>query len=597
MIKTRLPQYILGLFFVLTLPARAAVSLENITPSFIRTPLDSAYIIATTIQNPAEKNPLLGKIAVQYMLSGDPKIAIQIGTQLQKTFPTDAAANLVFPEIGAALAKQNKNTEVKQLLATITDKQTTLEYVSLTYIQERSFELAKSFIKDVESTAKRQRLQLQLAEAYAKELQFDKAISVLQSIPASQFKNNTLLTVALLQAKNQNTDNAQRLLAEITDPLLQAKGLSEIVYYVAEEKEFQEAMRIANSIFIPQERMQALANLAGGYARYRLFTDALAIAETLPAQSEARDKAYSSIAVAFASLGNIESADTMYKEVQNRAETSIALARLAVKQDNYDRAYQLIDRIEDPAMKQKGFLSLGEALGGAEQFHYAQLLLRQIKPTAAKNKALASYIRTFALHASQPRVLRIAQEITDPILRNTALEEIVLRYLKNSQFTDAKQMIAEITDPLKRHSLYIQASEKTKDTPNLASDFLATDMATIPTIQSAYGRALATAEVGVQFAAIKQTARAQEILQAAYNSVKNDRNFFTNTTLITTLAQGFLYIDNPELAYALITRLPQLEDQVMFLLKTPSETETPASEKKRRTALRELARAAQLRTQ
>jgi hypothetical protein len=140
---------------------QAAIALENITPSFIRHPLDSAYLVSAALKDSDKKAALTSEIAIKYALAGDPQIAFQIGFDLQKKFPESSYAALIFPEMGAALAKNGQRSDIISLLAILKDtsiKQLTSEYVALTYIQKRQLDIAQSFIREISNTAKRTRI-------------------------------------------------------------------------------------------------------------------------------------------------------------------------------------------------------------------------------------------------------------------------------------------------------------------------------------------------------------------------------------------------------------------------------------------------------
>lgn len=580
----------------------AAIALENITPSFIRHPLDSAYLVCTAIKNSDEKAALMSKIAIQYALSGDSQIAFQICLDIQKNFPETSYATLIFPEMGAALAKKAQRSDVIALIGMIKDtatKQLTSEYIALTYIQDRQLDSAQYFIRDIKNTAKRTRLYLQLAEAYANDSFFPKAESLLKELPPSQSKNQTLMNIAIMSAKNHQVSLAQNFLMQVTDTEIQAQGLMEIVNIASSNQQFPESLRIANTIIPSRYRSKALAYLAGNYAKYRLFADAWNIADGL--NVDAKDMAYSRIAKELGELGEFQNAETSLAQVKSqdyRFESIMGICKGYIQEGNYDKAVQIVQDIGDDTFRYKGLTQLGELMGTAQQFHYVQLLIRQFRPNDIKNQAFSRYVSTFMKHAATSRVLRITEEISDISLRNETLNTITDYYLSTSQFSQAKQSIAAISNPKKRHANYLEASQSAMKSQNtlVAQDYLNTDLDnTIPAIGDRAEKALALAEISLQFSALQQTDKAASVLEKAYDLIKSTRDWQSNTALMTTIVDAFIMTDDPVTAYQIIMNLPKLETQAKFLLQAPNGVQNASSEKKRRALLRELARSAQLR--
>ncbi len=590
-------------FFVIAMTPllQASVALENITPSFIRHPLDSAYIVGTSLKNSDEKSILLKQIAVQYAMSNDPKIAFQIGLDIQKSFPGTPAATMVFPEIGAALAKKGQRNEAIALLNALKDnpaKPLTAEYIALSYIQQKHLDIAQAFINDVENNAKRTRLSLQLAESYASDGFFQKSDALLKEIAMSQSKNQSLASIAILAAKNQQLSRAEILAKEITDDDLQAQTLAEVVSIGGNNQQFQESMRIANSIVSAKHRSKALAYLAGGYAKHRLFADALSLSEML--NGEAKDIANARISKAFGELGEFESAENLLGKLQlqeYKFDSTMGIAKGYIQEGSYDKAVQSVENLKDDHFRSRGFIALGELLGTTQQFHYTQLLIRQFRPDEVKNQAFSRYTSTFVRHAAPSRVLRIVQEITDPSLRNETLSMVTDYYLNTGQFSHAKQAIAAISNIQSRHEAYIKAAQTAQKSQNslLAQEFLTIDSEAVSAIGNGELQALCLSEIAIQWVALQQMSKAENTLEKAYDLVKKDRNWYQNKGLVTAISNAFILTDDPVMAYQIIMKLPRLEDQTRFLLQAPNDVQNASEEKKRRAILRELARAAQLR--
>lgn len=589
------------LLFIATTGLHAAVSLDSITPSFIRHPLDSAYIVSDALKNSEEKASLLKQIAVQYAFSGDTKIAFQIGIVIQKSFPGTPAATMVFPEIGAAFAKQGQRNEAITLLNTLKDnpaKPLTAEYIALTYIQQKQLDIAQAFINDIESTAKKARLSLQLAEAYASDGFFQKSETLLKEVSGSQSKNQSLANIAILAAKNQQLARAQLLLEQVTDAEQQAQALSEVVSIGGSNQQFQESLRIANSIVAAKHRNKALAYLAGGYAKHKMFGEALSLADSL--SGEAKEIAYSRIGKALGEVGELENAERLLDKIQSpdyRFDSLMGITKGHIQEGNYDKSVQLVETISDSVLREKGFILLGEFLGSTQQFHYAQLLIRQFQPEDVKNQAFAKYVSTFVRHAAVSRVLRITQEIKDTALRNDTLSSIADYYLNTGQFGPAKQVISNITSPEIQHNSYLKAAQMAQKNQNtaLAQEFISSCLDNTSTFGSTTAQALALSEIVPQLVALQQQDKAKSTIEKAHDLIKSDRDWYRNKTLATAIANAFLMTDNPVLAYQIIMKLPRLEDQSRFLLQVPNTPQTAPEEKKRRAILRELARAAQLR--
>ncbi len=593
---------IIFIFVVAIAPLlQASVVLENITPSFIRHPLDSAYIVSTSLKNSDEKAKLLKKIAVQYALSGDTKIAFQIGLDIQKNFPGTPEATMVFPEIGASFSKKGQRNDAITLVNALKEniaKSLTAEYIALTYIQQRQLDVAQAFINDVENSAKKTRLSLQLAESYASDGFFQKAETLLKEAPPSQSKNQSLANIAILAAKNQQLPRAEILTQDITDSELQAQALSEMVSIGGSNQQFQESLRIANSIVSAKNRSKALAYLAGGYAKHKRFADALNIADMLT--GEAKDIANARISKSFGELGEFQSAEHLLGKIQSQEykfDSILGIANGYVQEGSYEKAVQSIENIKDENFRTRGLITLGEFLGTAQQFHYVQLLIRQFRPDTVKNQAISRYVSTFVRHASHARVLRIAQEITDLSLRNETLSMVADYYLSTGQFTHAKQAIATISNTKNRHAAYINASQAAKKNQNiiLAQEFLTTDSEFVSSIVDADLQALYLCEIATQFVTLQQMGKAKNTLEKAYDLVKKNRDWYLKEILVTTIANTFILTEDPVMAYQIIMKLPRLEDQTKFLLQAPNDVQTASEEKKTRAMLRELARSAQLR--
>jgi len=580
----------------------AAIALENITPSFIRHPLDSAYLVCSALKNSDEKAVLLSKVAIQYALSGDPKIAFQIGLDIQKNFPESSYATLIFPEMGATLARSGQRNEVLSLVKMISDptnKQLTSEYIALTYIQQRQLDIAQSFIRDINNTTKRTRLYLQLAEAYANDSFFQKAESLLKEVAPSQSKNQSLMNIAILASKSHQVAFAQNLLMQVTDTEVQAQGLMEIATIGSSNQQFPESLRIANTIIPSKYRAKALAYIAGNYAKYRLFTDAWNLADGL--SSDAKDMAYSRIAKELGELGEFQNAETALAQVKSqdyRFDSIMGICKGYIQEGNYDKSLQMVQDISDDTFRNKGLVMLGEFMGTAQQFHYVQLLIRQFRPNDIKNQAFSRYVSTFMKHAASSRVLRITEEISDISLRNDTLNSVTDYYLSTLQFNQAKQSIAAISNPKKRHANYLEAAQSAIKSQNtlLSQDFLNIDVEnTIPAIGDKTERAMALAEISIQLSELQQSDKAESVLEKAYDLLKSTRDWQNNTALMTTMVNAFIMTDDSVTAYQIIMNLPKLEDQAEFLLQAPNGIQNASSEKKRRAMLRELARSAQLR--
>jgi hypothetical protein len=605
--KTPFPLWPLGAYtsFILlgiSTCLHANILLENITPSFIRHPLDSAYLVCAAIKNNDEKASLMSQTAIQYALSGDYQIAVQIGFDLQKTFPDSPFSTLIFPEIGAAMAQKGQRNNIIAFMSKLKDtanKQLTAEYIALTYIQQRQLDIAQSFIREISNTTKRTRLLLQLSEAYANDSFFQKADLLLKEIPASQSKNQSLMTIAVLAAKGHQATLAQLLLMQVTDPEIQGQGLAEIVNIASSNQQFPESLRIANSIVPAKHRAKALAYLAGNYAKYRQFTDAWNLADGL--NGEAKDIANSRIAKELGELGEFQNAENTLIQIKSqeyRLDAIIGIAKGYVQEGNYDKAVQIVQDIGNETLRNKGLITLGKIMGTAQQYHYVQLLIRQFRPNDIKNQAFSRYVGNFMKHAAPSRVLRIVDEINDAQIRNDTLNTVTDYYLNSSQFNHAQQSISAISSAQKRHEAYLKASQMALKTQNtlLAQNFLNTDLdTTIPNMGDKPTRAMAMAEVAIQFVDLQQLSKAETVLDKAYDLIKGTPNWQQNKALMTTITNAFILTDDSVTAYQLIMNLPRLEDQTAVLLQAPNGAQTASSEKKRRAILRELARSAQLR--
>lgn len=590
------------LFFYATALYAANITLENITPSFIRHPVDSAYIITMTLQDAEKKAYFLSQIAKEYVANDDINLAIEIGLDVQKNFANSSAAALIFPEIGAALAKKGNRAESIMLLNALKDnpaRNLTVEYTVLTYIQLKQLDMAQGFIREIDSTTKKNRLTLALAEAYAKDGFFQKAESLLKDIPNSYSKNQSLFEIGEYAAQSQQLARAKLLMTQITDAELASQGLARIVEIDSKSQDLQETLQIANSIIHPKYRNRALGYVAGYYAKNRMFASALELAESL--SGESKDIAYAQIAIAYASIGEVGNIDKMIGQI-NTAElknrVAIALAQHYVEDGNYDKAVEVIQNISNPNDRDQSMIQLGELLGSTKQFHYVQLLMRQFKPDRVKNEAFSKYTTAFVRHAAVSRVIRVTQDITDPTLRNATLSTVADYYLNTGQYPGAKQAIAEISQVGQKHKKYMEASIAAQRNKNTAvsQEFLNITLdTTVGGLPNPTAKALAWSEVATQLAKLQQQEEAKKLLEKAYDLIRTDRNWTNNFQAVESIANSFIITDDPVTAYQIVMRLPKLEDQITFLLQAPNESQTPNSEKKRRAVLRELARAAQLR--
>ncbi len=525
---------------------QAVITLEHITPSFIRHPLDSAYLVCKTLKNSDEKASLMREVAIKYAISGDTGIAFQIGLELQKTFPESPYSKFIFPEMGAALAQNGQRNDVMSLLSKITDntlKQHTSEYVALAYIQQRQLDMAQSFIRNIDNTAKRTRLSLQLAEAYANDSFFQKAEELLKDIPPTQSKNQTLQTIALLAAKSHQINLSQLLLLQLTDPEMQANGLVDIVNIGSNNQQFPESLRIANSIIPAKHRAKALAYLAGNYAKYRLFTDAWTLTNGL--STDAKDMANSRIAKELGELGELPNATTALAQIKSqdyRFDAIMGICKGHVQEGNYEQAVQLVQDIKDVELRNKGLVLLAEMMGNTKQFHYVQLLIRQFRPNSIKDQAFSRYTMTFMRHAASSRVLRITEEISNTPLRNETLKNITDYYLNTGQFSEAKHSISALSIPEERHEMYLKSAQVAINNNNsmMAQEFLTSDLdKAIANIQDKAEKASALAEIAIQFTALQQTDKGERATEEAYNLVKGLPNWQHNARLLTLITNLF----------------------------------------------------------
>ena len=288
------------------------------------------------------------------------------------------------------------------------------------------------------------------------------------------------------------TNNAIKLTGQIKESEKRAEALVEVAGALARKGQIDEALDVADRIEYPREHVRALVEVAGALTRVgkvdwaqRVVKDAASVTEQVEYSWE-RAETLAEMADALARTGQFNRAVEMVKRIERPEERGRLLAKMAdalIEMGQTDSASLLAKTaarmvgLNDPRilMDVAGVLArVGEVDGALRVAGYAERVAERIGETSLRAEALADVVVTLAKMGQADRALGIAKQIENFEERARALAGVAGALARAGAIDEAREIVTMINEPSSRsraQSAIIKALVR-KGSSNEAVDML-----------------------------------------------------------------------------------------------------------------------------
>ena len=264
------------------------------------------------------------------------------------------------------------------------------------------------------------------------------------------------------------TDNAIKLTGQIKESEKRAEALVEVAGALARKGQIDEALDVADRIEYPREHVRALVEVAGALTRVgkvdwaqRVVKDAASVTEQVEYSWE-RAETLAEMADALARTGQFNRAVEMVKRIERPEERGRLLAKMAdalIEMGQTDSASLLAKTaarmvgLNDPRilMDVAGVLArVGEVDGALRVAGYAERVAERIGEASLRAEALADVVVTLAKMGQADRALGIAKQIENFEERARALAGVAGALARAGAIDEAREIVTMINEPSSR---------------------------------------------------------------------------------------------------------------------------------------------------
>ena len=559
----------------------------------VRHPQDTAYFLAIRVKDVPQKSRLLAAAALGYASIGDADAASEI-VSLLRGGPNNNAYILLTGDIALRLAESGQLSKAVDLVAHLTDpaeKNTAVEALVSYLIKNKDMNTALSLANQVTNTARKNRLLIELTEGYATNGFLTKAVEIGISISDSG-KSAALYTVVSKLAEAQSFSKASDVAQSITDPALSQKAQIKIASEQAKARDFDAALQTAKQLAAPMARQKALQYVAIGYIQANQFLEAQAIADGI-VYADIKEAIIAASAVQYAQLNEAESAEKALAQVTgpSRPATVFSVAQQLSKEGNFERAFELVNALSNPD-KMIYMPKLAKEFGNSSQFLYTQLLIKQINPESLRQLATEQFLIAFATHAQSAKVLRLAADISDPIVRDRLMGYLVESYIARSDFNTAGDAAGMIRNPAQRLYRYcdIAIAAAVKDRKQ-SEEWIGKAEQLFPQLQTPAIQIDGLVRIADAYITLKNGQKAEDTLLKTADPLAKLSGSKEYLDTVTNICLAYERTGMSVQSLYLIRQIKSETDQLSILLKMPLNPILDAGlEKRRKSILRDIAR-------
>ena len=283
----------------------------------------------------------------------------------------------------------------------------------------------------------------------------------------SVFRSHLLSEIATELARTGKLELASRSMERVSDPSARNDALAEIALAQARQSNLTSALQSVDKIDDSGMRVRALAGPlwdGAGIAWIRdsagdkkgaglALSKAISIMSTMP-QSEEKDYATASLAIARARLGDIASGLEQAKGLKEERARNLAqgaIAEIQATNGDWDAALQTANAVADPALKARAFCKIGNALSNAGKREAALKILQKALDANSEHNRIEDY--SIALGLARAGDIKAALAIVDAMAaRDRSPNPILLADLaaieaQEGDFPAARAIAGMITDP------------------------------------------------------------------------------------------------------------------------------------------------------
>lgn len=418
------------------------IDLDNLTQEGMRYPMDAGFFIANRIADNTKKRDALSALALSYASIGEATNAMFIA-ELIKSSPTlKIGAGSLYPDIVINLVKHNYFDEALYSLAQMknqSEQDQVAEHLVTYLLEDRNVIWAEAVIGTIKNPLKTYYLNQLLVQTYVELGNVDSALDIIGTIEDINESDKGYHAICIGLGDEGRSSEAWPLTGLITNYSLRYDAQYHLVQDEAESGKLNVALDNVNRIDNLYFREKGFAVVALEGIKLGQKNQALQLLDLIEDEAVISDIAVSIIDY-YVSSGDFDTAKLYLETItvpDDKDRANFIIARGYAIEEFFDSAMSYLNKIVSKENRDLYFPQVAGIFGYSEKYHYAQLLVKQIKPEALKQQSLAAYIESFSRHTEFNKTVRMISDLSDNTLKRQLLENVISFYLDQGKFEEA----------------------------------------------------------------------------------------------------------------------------------------------------------------
>ena len=380
-------------------------------------------------------------------------------------------------DVAGALARAGRTGEafevIKQIEECEGNMRAVIEGVHMPFGMDQTDRILDA-ASQVEGSSMRVRALIKVADALvetdknkARKIAED-AVNATEQIKEPEGRVRILMKVVRALAYAGQTDNAVKVIGQIKESEKRAEALMEVAGALARTDRIDEALGVAERIEYPRKRVRALVETAGALARAGEVNGAQRVAENAVNVAEQTEYPWERVESLAEAVGVLVRTDQFDRAVEmvKRIERPEERGRLLVKMadtlvemgqtDGASRVAETAGRIvglTDPRIlvDVAGVLArTGEVNGARRVAGDAEKAAERIEEASVRSEALVDVVGALARAGLTNEALAVAERIEDPEEHARALAEAAGALARAGAIDEAREIVTMINEPSSR---------------------------------------------------------------------------------------------------------------------------------------------------